>query len=230
MHVTPWSIHHSHSCKPLSLLLRHTDSPASSSGCLRVLSTHTQAPVVSKTPVCSDLLQALQVLAELAIHTVCQHLLVFTVDDVALSVQEPGRDLVLKRVLDDGDDALELFASEIAGATKQCVSQIVTLILSQSFEAHGRPGNSKWESLGAYRLVRSTSAFLHTKFEYRRPTPLILVNAYMTFCLPSTLVLRRRRMNWKFDFSPVTSARSPCVSEDYSCAHRFASTSQSLYK
>ena len=98
-----------------------------------------------------------------------------------------------------------------------------------------------------YRLLRSTSAFLQTKLEYRRPTPLILVMAYMTFSLPSTcmrsplvfirilphisnlpssrdqdfvvacfrgdggdigvvrtLVLRRRRMNWKFDFSPVT--------------------------
>ena len=28
----------------------------------------------------------------------------------------------------------------------------------------------------------------------------------MIFCLPSTLVLRRRRINWKFDFSPETSA------------------------
>ena len=57
-----------------------------------------------------------------------------------------------------------------------------------------------------YRLLRSTSAFLHTRFEYRRPTPLILVKAYMTFCLPSTLVLSNRRMNWKFDFSLVTRA------------------------
>lgn len=57
-----------------------------------------------------------------------------------------------------------------------------------------------------YRLLRSTSAFLQTKFEYRRPTPLIFVRAYMTFCLPSTLVLSSRRMNWKLDFSPETSA------------------------
>lgn len=48
-----------------------------------------------------------------------------------------------------------------------------------------------WDS---YRLFRSTSAFLQTKLEYRRPTPLILVRAYMTFCLPSTLVLRRRKI------------------------------------
>ena len=58
----------------------------------------------------------------------------------------------------------------------------------------------------AYRLFKSTSAFLQTRLEYRRPTPLILVKAYMIFCFPSTFVLRSRRMNWKFDFSPVTSA------------------------
>jgi len=46
----------------------------------------------------------------------------------------------------------------------------------------------------AYRLFRSTSAFLQTRLEYRRPTPLILVKAYITFCLPSTLVFRRRKI------------------------------------
>lgn len=62
------------------------------------------------------------------------------------------------------------------------------------------------EILIAHRLFRSTSAFLQTRLEYRRPTPFILVRAYMIFCFPSTLVLRRRRMNWKFDFSPDTRA------------------------
>lgn len=57
-----------------------------------------------------------------------------------------------------------------------------------------------------YRLFKSTSAFLQTRLEYLRPTPLIFVKAYMIFCLPSTLVLRRRRMNWKLLFSPDTSA------------------------
>lgn len=64
----------------------------------------------------------------------------------------------------------------------------------------------------AYRFDRSTSAFLHTRFEYRRPTPLILVRAYMIFCLPSTLVLSRRRMYWKLDFSPDTRAVGDVVS------------------
>ena len=47
------------------------------------------------------------------------------------------------------------------------------------------------------RLVRSTSAFLQTKLEYRRPTPVILVKAYMTFCFPSTFVFNKRMMYWK---------------------------------
>jgi hypothetical protein len=45
-----------------------------------------------------------------------------------------------------------------------------------------------------HRLLRSTSAFLQTKLEYRRPTPLISVKAYMILRFPSTFVLRRRRM------------------------------------
>lgn len=45
-----------------------------------------------------------------------------------------------------------------------------------------------------YRLLRSTSAFLQTKLEYRRPIPLISVKANMIFPPPLTLVLRRRRM------------------------------------
>jgi len=64
----------------------------------------------------ADLLQALQVVAELAVHAVGQHLRVLAVHDVALPIEEPGRDLVLRWVLDDGYDALEFFGGEFAGA------------------------------------------------------------------------------------------------------------------
>lgn len=69
-----------------------------------------------QTPVGADLLQALQVLTKLAVDTVGEHLVVFAVDDVALSVEEPGGDLVLGGGLDDGDNALELFGGEFTGA------------------------------------------------------------------------------------------------------------------
>lgn len=60
-----------------------------------------------------DLLQSLEVVAELGVHTVCKNLVVLAVDDIALTIQEPGRDLVLGGVLDDGDDALELFRRKL---------------------------------------------------------------------------------------------------------------------
>lgn len=71
---------------------------------------------MTQTSVGADLLQSLQILTELAVHTVGQGLVVLAVDDVALSVEEPGGDLVLGWVLDDGDDTLEFFGGELAGA------------------------------------------------------------------------------------------------------------------
>lgn len=64
----------------------------------------------------ADLLQALQILTELAVHTVGQDLVVLAIHNVALSVEEPGGNLVLGWVLDDGDNALEFFGGELASA------------------------------------------------------------------------------------------------------------------
>jgi hypothetical protein len=63
----------------------------------------------------SNLLQPLQILTKLALHSVCQHLRVLAIDDVVLSVQEPRGDFVLGGVLNDGDDALEFFGSDFTG-------------------------------------------------------------------------------------------------------------------
>lgn len=71
---------------------------------------------MTQTAVAADLLQALEVLAQLAVDTVGDDLVVLAVVDVALSVQEPRRDLVLRRVLDDGDDALQFFRGDLTGA------------------------------------------------------------------------------------------------------------------
>ena len=78
-----------------------------------MLATDTQAPVVTETAVGADLLEALEVLTKLAVQAVGDNLRVLAVGDVALSVQEPGGDLVLGRGLEDGDDALELFGGEL---------------------------------------------------------------------------------------------------------------------
>jgi hypothetical protein len=119
--------------KPLTLLLGHTDSSAAATGGLGVLTTDAEAPVVTKTTVSADLLQALEIVTELAVDTVGKSLAVLAIDDIALPVEEPGGDLVwmmlnhiprlveptqhtLQRVLDDGDETLKLFGGEVTGA------------------------------------------------------------------------------------------------------------------
>ena len=166
---------------------------------------------MSQTTMSTDLLQPLKIVTKLAVDTVGQDLAVLAIHDIALTIKEPGRDLVLRGVLDDGDDPLELFGSEFTGAVGRRMLS-ANVITQDSSMLPSRPA--------PYRLLRSTSAFLQTRLEYRRPTPLILVRAYMTFSRPSTLVLRRRRMNWKFDFSPVTSAVGIIVISMHSqCRH-----------
>jgi hypothetical protein len=58
--------------------------------------------------------------------------------------------------------------------------------------------DSLQQVLPATDLLRmSTSPFLQVRLEKRRPIPLMAVRAYITFCLPSTLVFSTRRMCWK---------------------------------
>lgn len=108
--------------KVLALLLGDTDGTASATGSLGVLSTDTETPVVTETTVRADLLQTLKVLTELAVETVGEDLAVLAIGDVALSVQEPGGDLVLGRVLDDGDDTLEFLRGDLSGAIEPRLS------------------------------------------------------------------------------------------------------------
>lgn len=72
-----------------TLLLGDTDSPTATASCLGVLTTDTQAPVVSETTVSANLLEALEIVTELGVDTVGEDLGVLTVDNVALSVKEP---------------------------------------------------------------------------------------------------------------------------------------------
>lgn len=67
---------------------------------------------MTETTVRADLLQTLEILTELRVDTVGNGLAVLAIGNVALSVEEPGRDLVLGGVLDDGDDTLELFRGD----------------------------------------------------------------------------------------------------------------------
>jgi hypothetical protein len=103
-----------HFYTPLTtLLLGNTNSPTTASRRLGVLSTDTKAPVVTETTMSTDLLQALEIITKLGIDTVGENLGVFTINNIALTIEEPGGDLVLGRVLDDGDDSLEFFGGEL---------------------------------------------------------------------------------------------------------------------
>ncbi len=68
---------------------------------------------MAETTVSTDLLQALEIVTEFGVDTVGQNLRVFAIDDIALTIEEPGWDLVLGGVLDDGDNSLEFFRSEL---------------------------------------------------------------------------------------------------------------------
>lgn len=81
-----------------------------------MLTPDTEAPEVPKTTVSADLLQPLQVITELRVNAVRQDLRVLAIDDVPLPVQEPRRDLELRRVLDDSDETLELIRVKLASA------------------------------------------------------------------------------------------------------------------
>lgn len=74
---------------------------------------------MTETTVGTDLLQALEIITELGVDTVGEDLGVLAIDNVALSVEEPGGDLVGGGILDDGDQTLELFGGELTGALLQ---------------------------------------------------------------------------------------------------------------
>lgn len=84
-----------------------------------MLSTDTESPVVAETAVGANLLEALKIVTELGIDAVGEDLVVLAVNDIALSVEEPRWDLVLGWVLNDGDDALELFGGKLTGTTEK---------------------------------------------------------------------------------------------------------------
>ena len=82
---------------------------------------------MTQTTVGADLLEALEILTELGVKTVGNNLGVLAIGDVALSVEEPRRDLVLGRGLEDGHDALELFGGELTSTIESVLSAWLVL-------------------------------------------------------------------------------------------------------
>merc|ERR1719442_86241 len=95
------------------LFLRDTNSTSSTAGSLGVLTSDSETPVVTKTSVSPDLLQALQIFTKLVVQKISHYLVGLTVFDILLPIQEPVGNLVLTRVLHNGDDFLNLFFAEL---------------------------------------------------------------------------------------------------------------------
>jgi len=100
----------------LRLLLRHTDGASTAPSRLGVLATHAKAPEVSQAAVSADLLETLEILANLAVESVGHDLRILAVLDVLLSVEEPIGDLVLARVRHDRYHLLHLILSQLPGS------------------------------------------------------------------------------------------------------------------
>lgn len=97
-------------------LLGHTDRATLTASGLRVLATHTKAPVVAEATVAPHPLEALEILTQLLFENVGVGLNVLAVLDVLLSVEEPIGDLELSRVLDDGEDLVNLIVGKLTGS------------------------------------------------------------------------------------------------------------------
>ena len=100
----------------LLFLLRHTDGTSTTTSSLGVLTTDTETPVVTETTMSTDLLQAFQIFTHLGVNTVGDSLGVLAINSILLSVKEPVGDLVLSRVLKDGDDTFQLFVAQFTGS------------------------------------------------------------------------------------------------------------------
>ena len=67
----------------------------------------------------TDLLQALQIVTELGVDTVSENLAVLAIDDIALTIEEPGWDFVLRGVLDNRNNPLQFFRGKFASAIRR---------------------------------------------------------------------------------------------------------------
>jgi len=81
---------------------------------------------MTKTTMSTNLLQALQIVTKLGIDTIGEDLRILTIDDIALTIEEPGWDFVLSRILDDGNDSLEFFGGEFTSTLVEINISLLT--------------------------------------------------------------------------------------------------------
>lgn len=73
--------------------------------------------VTSPSPLLPHLLQTVQILTEIGLQVVGDNLLVLAGLHVLLSVQEPLRDVVLKRVGNDSNQSVNLLVAQLSSTT-----------------------------------------------------------------------------------------------------------------
>ncbi len=132
-----------------------------------------------------DLLESLKVLTQLGVQSRRCQLAEAAILVVLLSVKEPVRNLECARVGDNNHELLQLLCAKFTSPVRNGWASVFHAV----YEA-----KTSVQRNVAHLFFRSTSAFLQTMLENRRPRPLMEVMAYMMFCLPSTLVLSTRRM------------------------------------
>ena len=74
-------------------------------------------PITSLATLLPHLLQAVQILTEIGLQVVGHNLLVLAGLHILLSVQEPLRDVVLKRVGNDSNQSVNLLVAQLSGTT-----------------------------------------------------------------------------------------------------------------
>ena len=98
------------------LLGSNTHSASTTTSGLGVLTTNTETEGVTNTTVGTDLLQAFHIFTELVVESVRQELAVLAILAILLTIEEPVWDLVLTRVLHDGDDAFKVSIIDFTSA------------------------------------------------------------------------------------------------------------------
>lgn len=138
-----------------------------------MLATDSETPVVTQTTMGADLLQALEILAQLGLHLVSEDLRVLAIGDVALSVEEPSGDFVLGGVLDDGDDALEFFGGDFSGAVVGFGFSMLVYGYLRRNQVGGK-GKYGYEGFGGVFLVELGGLGGMMGFEKRNVVPTVV--------------------------------------------------------
>merc|ERR1740130_537651 len=97
-------------------MLRQSSAVAAAAGGLGVLTTHTDAPVVTETTVEADLLHPLHVLTHGGVKEIRVLLGGLAILHVALPIQHEGWDLELEGVADDRHNLIDLVSCQLTCA------------------------------------------------------------------------------------------------------------------